>query len=377
MTSLTKHLWGHFAIAFDRPVVRGTAGRVALLSLIVAACNDRENPAAPANPQPSLAQAPAVAAPPAIRFGAPQFWSPFVCRPGEICQIADVNGDRRADAIVFSHGANGSTAVFVAKSTGTAFAVAQQWHSLFCRRAEQCAVGDVNNDGRADLIAFTRGTTNDVWVATSNGTSFNPSVKWHDLFCRTGEVCRVGDVNGDQRADLIAFRHGLNNTNSVFVGLSTGGSFAPAQRWHTRFCLQTEACEVADVTGDRRADLIAFTLSPQHDVYIGRSIGTGFAPPALWSGFFCRSGEVCLAGDFNRDAEADVVAFNHGRGGANAVYVGASTGAAFLPSAQVITHFCTATETCAVGDVTGDLRADVIAFTRGTTPQAWVSVSVP
>jgi hypothetical protein len=377
MRSLTTHLWRTFATVLIRRLARSTAASLALVSVILVACDDRENPAAPLSAQPSLTDAPAIAAPPLIRFSAPQFWSPFLCRAGEICHVADVNGDRRADAIAFSHGANGSTAVYVAKSTGTAFAVAQQWHPLFCRRTEQCAVGDVNNDGRADLIAFTRGTTSDVWVATSNGTSFNPAVKWHDLFCRTGEVCRVGDVNGDRQADLIAFRHGLNNTNSVFVGLSTGGSFAAAQRWHTRFCLQTEACEVADVSGNARADIIAFTLSPKSDVYVGRANGASFTAPALWSGFFCRSGEVCLTGDFNRDLKADVIAFNHGRGGLNAVYVAASTGAAFLPSAQVLTHFCTATETCAVGDVTGDLRADLIAFTRGTTPQAWVSVSLP
>ncbi len=354
------------------------SGCLMMLALILAACGDQEGPVAPeSGPDPDVTHAPATAAAVApVRFGTPQKWSSFFCREGEVCLIANFDGRGPADAIAFNHGVNNANAVYVAKSNGTSFGPPEQWSSLFCRSTETCAVGHVNDDGRADVIAFTRGTANDVWVALSNGSGFGPRQKWSENFCRTGEVCKVTDVNGDFRADLVAFRHGVNGSNGVFVALSNGSSFGPAQRWSTRFCLATETCEVGKAPSGMGSAIIAFTRDPNNQVYVGLSNRTSFLPPARWSLFFCRTGEVCQSGDFNADGWFDVIAFNHGLDGANAVYVATSTGTSYTPTVKASDYFCTFKQTCAVGDVTGDGRADVIAFTRGTTPQAWVGISL-
>jgi len=364
-----------------KPGARGPTivAQSVVLALILAACGDQEGPVAPeSGPDIDLVHAPANAAAVApVTFGTPQNWSSSFCRTGEVCLIADVDKDGKADAIAFNHGVGTKNAVYVAKSSGTSFGPSEQWSSFFCSSTQTCAVGDVNGDFKADVIAFTRGTPKDVWVALSNGSGFGPPQKWSDFFCRTGEVCKVTDVNGDLKADLVAFRHGINGSNAVFVALSNGSSFGPAQRWSTRFCLATQTCEVGDVNADGKSDIIAFTRDPNNDAFVSWSNGTSFLPPARWSSFFCRTGEVCQSADFNTDRQLDVVAFNHGLDGANAVYVATSTGTGFTPTAKASDHFCTLKQTCAVGDVTGDNRDDVIAFTRGTTPQAWVGISLP
>jgi hypothetical protein len=272
--------------------------------------------------------------------------------------------------------------VYVARSSGTSFGAPEKWSSLFCRSTETCAAGDVNGDGREDIIAFTRGTAKDVWVSLSNGSIFGGPQKWSDFFCRTGEICKVAHVNDDAYADLVVFQHGVNGRTGVFVALSNGSKFGPAQPWSARFCLATETCEMG--FGSRKTPIIAFTRDPNNEVYVGLAKLSSFAPPARWSLFFCRTGEVCLSDDFNGDRWFDVIAFNHGLDGANAVYVATSnavplqgTPTAFNPAVKTSDYFCTKTQTCAVGDVTGDGRADVIAFTRGTTPQAWVGISLP
>lgn len=354
------------------------SGGLMMLTLILVACGDEEGSLAPSRPDVDLAPAPANAAAVApVRFGAPQNWSGFFCRKGEVCLIADVDADGKDDAIAFNHGVNGKNAVLVARSSGTSFGPPEQWSSLFCRSTETCAVGDVNRDGKADVIAFTRGTARDVWVALSNGSSFGTPQKWSDFFCGKGEVCKVTDVNDDGRADLVAFQHGVNGGNGVFVGLSNSSSFGAAQQWSTHFCTSTETCEVGDVNWNLRSALIAFTRDPSNEVYVALSGGTSFLPPARWSSFFCRTGEVCLAADFNGDHYSDLIAFNHGLDGANAVYVATSTGSTFTPAAKASDDFCTLKQTCAVGDVTGDGRADVIAFTREKTPQVYVGISLP
>ncbi|WP_153263718.1 hypothetical protein [Nonomuraea phyllanthi] len=49
-------------------------------------------------------------------------------------------------------------------------------------------MADVNGDGKDDVVTFTRGTLNDVYVALSTGTAFGAGVKWHDFFGLNGET---------------------------------------------------------------------------------------------------------------------------------------------------------------------------------------------
>src|SRR5690242_8856882 len=100
-------------------------------------------------------------------------------------------------------------------------------------------------------------------AAASSATGFRPAVEWSAHMCLAGEFCAVGDVNGDGRADAIAFTQGGNPNGgppgSVFVALSTGKKFAAATEWAPHMCLAGEHCAIADVNGDGLADAIAFT----------------------------------------------------------------------------------------------------------------------
>jgi hypothetical protein len=355
--------------------VCGGSARLLVLSLVFAACRDGEEPLAPGledGPATEVA-APAAAA---LTFSQPQLWNNFFCRKGEVCLVADVTGDGKADAVSFAHGAYSSNAVFVAKSSGNGFGPMQMWENYFCLSTQTCVLGDVNGDRKADAIAFTRGTSPRVFVALSNGSGFGAPQQWSSFFCRNGEVCKVADVNGDTWADLVAFRHRLlGNRNGVYVALSNSSGFGASQEWTTRFCHSTETCEVGDFNANGIADILAFTRDANNDAFVGLSTQLAFAPPAQWSSFFCRTGEVCLVADVTADRKADVIAFNHGLDGANAVYVGLSTGTGFGAPTKAHDFFCTKSQTCAVGDVTGDRKADVIAFTRGANPRVFVGVS--
>ncbi|MFG1742514.1 FG-GAP-like repeat-containing protein, partial [Micromonospora chalcea] len=146
----------------------------------------------------------------------------------------DVDGDGRDDIVTFTRGTTGD--VFVSLSDGTRFVEdGWKWHDSFAVGNELPAVGDVDGDGRDDIVTFTRGTTGDVFVSLSDGTRFvQHSWKWHDHFAFGDELPGVGDYNGDGRADVVTFTRGL--TADVFVSLSTGGGFGPpGNRWHDQF----------------------------------------------------------------------------------------------------------------------------------------------
>src|SRR5205085_12296896 len=110
---------------------------------------------------------------------------------------------------------------------------------------------------KADIITFQRGTTADVWVALSTGTSFAASaVKWQEYFCAGTEIPAVGDFNGDGKADIATFTRG--SLGYVYVALSNGSSFGAGQLWSNWFCANNELPGVGDFNGDGKADIVTF-----------------------------------------------------------------------------------------------------------------------
>ena len=179
--------------------------------------------------------------------------------------IGDVNGDGADDLVGFGYGG-----VFVTLSNGvdkflpvsrwsTDFSYNQGWRADLHPRV----TGDVNGDGVDDLVGFGYGG---VFVALSNGVdSFLPVSRWatdfsYDQGWRAELHPRVtGDVNGDGRNDLIGFGSG-----GVFAALSDGSKFLPVsiwttdysyiQGWRTEFHPRT----VGDMNGDGKDDLVGF-----------------------------------------------------------------------------------------------------------------------
>lgn len=299
-------------------------------------------------------------------------WSDYACLSGEECRLGDVNNDGLDDLIVFTHNANPQ--VWVALSNGTSFGSAQLWRTSFCASRESCEVGDFNGDGRTDIVAFTRGTAHQAWVALSNGTNgFGTPRVWNNYSCLDGEVCKVADVNGDRRADVVVFMH--NATPQLWIELSNGTSFGQAQLWSSYFCTSSETCDVGDFNGDGRADPIAFTRGAAHQAWVGLSTGTGLMPPTIWSNYACLDGEVCEVADVNADDRADLVVFTHNT--TPQAWVAISTGSSFDAGFLWDDYMCRPTETCEVGDVDGDLRSDLIAMTRSPDNDVWIATSSP
>jgi hypothetical protein len=333
-------------------------------------------------------------------FAAPSKWSDFFCEGNEVCTAADVNGDGRADLIAFvrdTQSGDGYADVWVGLSTGNAFERPHKWSEFFCQTNEVCTAADVNGDGRADLIAFVRETQPepsraDVWVGLSNGNGFADANKWNDFFCQETEVCTAADVNGDGRADLIAFVRDTQSEpyrDDVFVSLSTGNAFEPAGKWIEFFCQANEVCTAADVNGDGRADLIAFVRDTQSepfrdDAWVVLSRGNTFGGGGKWSEFFCQANEVCTAADVNGDGRADLIAFVRGSQSEpyrDDVFISLSTGNGFESPSKWSEFFCHGNEDCIAADVNGDGKADLIAFVRNTqsgdgAQDVWVSLEV-
>nr|WP_281288691.1 FG-GAP-like repeat-containing protein [Azospirillum lipoferum] len=198
--------------------------------------------------------------------------------------VGDLNGDGYADLIGFG---GGSTVVAFGQANGT-FAQASYAYPYFASAAQGFTtqensprfVADVNGDGRDDIVAI---ASNAVWVGLgqANGTIAYPILA-HTNFTRDSgwgpqdnTPRAVGDINGDGRADLIGFGSttvvAFGQADGTFVAGSAGypyasynyGYFGLSAGWTSQN--QTPRF-VADVNGDGRDDIIGIG---QNEVYVG------------------------------------------------------------------------------------------------------------
>ncbi|MEN3612143.1 trypsin-like serine protease [Plantactinospora sp. ZYX-F-223] len=283
-------------------------------------------------------------------FGTPTRWASSFADTDQFPLVGDFNGDRRDDIVVFTRST--THAARVALSTGTEFAPSQVWHTWFTPNDEIPTVGDVNGDGKDDVVAFPRGSAGDAWVALSNGSAFGAATFWGNGYARYNEIPALADVNGDGRADAITFTRG--NQGDVFVALSNATRFGAPQRWHADFCFGSEIPAVGDFNGDRKADIATFTRGDQADVFVALSNGSSlnlFQPEP-------------------RGARAPRPTLR-----STAPQGEVETGSFIGTAAVWNTDFAAYNEIPGVGDVNGDGMDDITTFTRGDTADVYVSRS--
>ena len=332
-------------------------------------------------------------------------------------EVGDINGDAILDIVGFykdgvhialgeGDGQFGSVNVSpYFKTTNGALSATTGWGA---RDREKNAyyprlLGDVNGDGKTDVVGVGRTA---VYVGLGSGRGiakpvaylqqqsagyagghYDPMASWGGWeppllpggFAPHRDVTALADIDGDARADLVAFVN-----DGVYVAYSQGDSFSPFVRQTTAFSGKDgwdhdhHPRFVADLNSDGKSDLIGFASS---GTYVALSTGTGFINKGkVLTGFgkdryhntydYPRT----LA-DVNGDGAVDIVGFAAGgvevalgKGDGNFQVLGNSYAGGVTAATPVLADFGYAQgwrgekHVRTLADVNGDGRSDVVGF---------------
>jgi hypothetical protein len=164
----------------------------------------------------------------------------------------DVSGDGRLDLVV----GNGATGTLM---LGTAAGGFIEVPMAFAATPAAVAIGDVTDDGKPDVVSVNTNNTISVLMGTGTG-AFLPSATLAGVgtIAITDRVyVALGDVNGDGRLDIVAATS--NNSITIWEGNSGGGyTSSVVTVSHSGSLSQTGITGIAlgDINGDGHLDIV-------------------------------------------------------------------------------------------------------------------------
>jgi hypothetical protein len=223
--------------------------------------------------------------------------------PQYIC-ASDLNNDSRMDIVTANRGSD-SVGVLLGYGNGT-FATVTTYSTGIGSAPWWVALGDVNNDNRLDIISANTGSSSiGILLGHSNGTFATVVTNSIDIGSTLYSVA-VGDVNNDNRTDIVI---PLFSTYNVGVLFGYGnGTFGEITLYSTGYNSYPISIALADLNGDNHLDIIVTNNGADNlGIFLGYGNGTFEAQNTYSTGSASQPYSVIVA-DFNNDNLSDIAA---------------------------------------------------------------------
>ncbi len=175
-----------------------------------------------------------------------------------LIRAGDVTGDGREDMITRE---KSTGHLWLYPGSGTALATRSRIGTNWNTMREITAIGDVDRDGRNDLLAV-RTSDGRLYLYPGRAGSLGAPVVvgsggWNSM----DELTGVGDVDRDGRPDLVAR---VKSTGELYLYRGQGNRFAPRIRIGTGWKTMRDLAGVGDFDRDGHPDLVAVEKSTNH-----------------------------------------------------------------------------------------------------------------
>ena len=300
----------------------------------------------------------------------------------------DFNGDGKDDILRAYHSgldSNGHEQMQFTVSLGgtssTTLWYTNDWYP-FEGAYERIAAGDFNGDGKDDIAIMYYYGSGSIKIHTflSNGSSFNSGRTWYQDPSYYAEAIDTrfvaGDVNGDGKDDLIAMCEDNSSQVRIHVWKSTGSSFSNVEMWYKSTSFNTSKVGnrfvAGDFDGDGKDDVaVMYDFGSSYmGLYVFPSTGSSF-DRVMWHSDneydATKVGTRLAAGDFNGDGRCDLTAMYDYGNSRIKVHVFVSTVSGFPRWQEWYTamtygdYSANAVDGFVAGDFNGDSKCDLIS----------------
>ena len=164
---------------------------------------------------------------------------------------------------------------------------------------------DLNGDGFPDLV-LAKGSTSRVKLLFNNGDgTFTVDPNGLTIGNINPVSIVAGDVNNDGKADLVVAGNGYKQGLKTLLGNGNGTFNPPTSTHFTGFF---QAIAGADFSGDGIEDIVAVDFTSSLQVFVGNADGTFQAPIREHGG---SEGLYVTAADVNGDGKPDLLFTRH------------------------------------------------------------------
>jgi FG-GAP-like repeat/Domain of unknown function (DUF4214)/FG-GAP repeat len=283
--------------------------------------------------------------------------------------VGDLNGDGRPDIVVANQADYAVSVMLNTTAPGaTTPSFAPKVDFATGGGPISVAIGDLNGDGRPDLVAanFGEGTVSVLLNTTIPGAA-TPSFAAPQTFASYGGPISVavGDLNGDGKPDLAAANF-VGTTVSVFLNTTMPGattpSFAPQLAFPVGFG-EPQSVAISDLNGDGQPDLVVANFTSSTASVLLNTTAPGATTPSFAPKVDFATGpnpkSVAIA-DLNGDGKPDLIAADYNTNSVSVLLNITAPGAA-TPSFAPRVDFTTGmnASSVAIADFNGDGRPDL------------------
>ena len=281
----------------------------------------------------------------------------------------DFNGDGRSDILwrnvdgQLSNWLGQANGGFVENNANAATVVPTSWTVV--------ATGDINGDGRDDILwRHTDGTISN-WLGTANGgftpNNANGAVNVPNAWAVVG----LADFNGDGRDDIL-WRN-TDGTISNWLGTAAGGYTPNNANAAVNVSNNWQIVGLGDFNGDGRDDILWRNTDGTISNWLGTAAGGYVANDANAAVNVPNAFQVVGTGDFNGDGRDDILWRDSAGNISN--WLGNANGG-FTPNGANSGYFVPLNwDVVSIGDYNGDGRDDILWRNGDGTLANWLGTA--